>query len=241
MQGDDSSDISCKASSNCANRKASSLHRSVPSSRDAQFPHGGSALNHRPLDSELKTILLDALSTSRFGAYNNLYQQYCNRSHNGKTYTDLYYDIHELVKYDSDGVKSSTPVETKDSDGSRSTRASSRSSNSHSFRRQAQIQQAASVRQAQQLASNTSANSNINYQSSNTGGGSPSNGTREPCKNCKSTSHGTKWCPSRKCYETRPSHPQTKGKPISYKSTDSRRSQRRHRSSPHSRTGREAR
>ena len=26
--------------------------------RDAQFPHCGSALNHRPLDSELKTILL---------------------------------------------------------------------------------------------------------------------------------------------------------------------------------------
>ena len=25
--------------------------------------------------------------------------------------------------------------------------------------------------------------------------------TREPCKNCKSTSHGTKWCPSTKCYE----------------------------------------
>ena len=33
--------------------------------RDAKFPHGGPALNHRPPDSELKTILLDALSTSR--------------------------------------------------------------------------------------------------------------------------------------------------------------------------------
>jgi hypothetical protein len=76
--------------------------------RDAQFPHGGPALNHRPLNSELKTILLDALSTSRLGAYKNLYQQYCNRSYNGKTYTDLYIDIHDLVKYDSDGVKSST-------------------------------------------------------------------------------------------------------------------------------------
>ncbi len=172
--------------------------------RDAQFPHGGPAINHRPPDSELKTILLDALSTSRLGAYKNLYQQYCNRSHNGKTYTDLYNDIHDLVKYDSDGVKSSTrdsDAEVEDSDGSRSTRASSRSSNSHSSHRQAQIQHAASERQAQQLASNTSANSNINYQSSNTGGGSPSNGTREPCKNCKSTSHGTKWCPSPKCYE----------------------------------------
>ena len=42
--------------------------------RDAQFPHGGTALNHRqPLDSELKTILLGALSTSRLGAYKNLY------------------------------------------------------------------------------------------------------------------------------------------------------------------------
>ena len=85
---------------------------------------------------ELKTILLDALSTSRLGAYKNLYQQYCNRSHNGKTYTDLYNDIHDLVKYDSDGVKSSTrdsDAEVEDSDGSRSTRASSRSSNSHSY------------------------------------------------------------------------------------------------------------
>ena len=65
--------------------------------RDAQFPHGGPALNHRPLDSGLKAILLDALSTSQLGAYKNLYQQYCNRSHNGKTYTDLYNDIHDLV------------------------------------------------------------------------------------------------------------------------------------------------
>ncbi len=36
----------------------------------------------------------------------------------------------------------------------------------------------------------------------------------------------------------RPSHQQMRGKPISYKSMDSRRSQRRHRSSPHSRTAR---
>ena len=151
-------------------------------------------------------------------------KQYCNRSHNGKTYMDLYNDINDLVKYHSVGVKSSTrdsDAEIEDSGGSRSTRASSRSNNSHSPRKQAQIQQAASVRQAQQFTVNTLANSNINYQSSNTGGGSPSNVTREPCKNCKSTSHGTKWCPSSpKCYEKnceRPSHPQTRGKPISYK------------------------
>ena len=37
-----------------------------------------------------------------------LCQQYCNRSHNGKTFTDLYNDIHDLIKYNSDGVKSST-------------------------------------------------------------------------------------------------------------------------------------
>ena len=54
---------------------------------------------------------------------------------------------------------------------------------------------------AQQLAANTSTNSNINSQSSNTGGGLPSNAPRKPCKNCKSTSHGTKWCPSTKCFE----------------------------------------
>ena len=152
----------------------------------------------------MKTIVLDTLSTLRLGAYKNLYQQYCNRSHNGKTYTDLYNGIHDQVMNDSDGVKSSirdSDAEIEDSDGSRSTRASSRSSNSHSSHRQAQIQHAASVHQAQQLASNTSANSNINYKSSNTGGGSPSNGAREPCKNCKSTSHGTKWCPLPKYYE----------------------------------------
>ncbi len=174
--------------------------------RDAQFPHGGPAFNHRPPDSELKTILLDALSKHRDSVHIRICTNSTatDRSHNGKIYTDLYNDIHDLVKYDSDGVKSSTrdsDAEVEDSDGSWSTRASSRSSNSHSSHRQAQIQHAASVRQAQQLASNTSANSNINYQSSNTGGGSPSNATREPCKNCKSTSHGTKWCPSPKCYE----------------------------------------
>ena len=46
--------------------------------RDAQFQHGGPSLNHWPLDSELKTVLLDALSTSRLEAYKNMYQQYCN-------------------------------------------------------------------------------------------------------------------------------------------------------------------
>jgi hypothetical protein len=71
---------------------------------DAQFPHGLLALIHRPFDSELlKIILLNALSSSRLlGAYKNLnYQQYCNCSHNGKSFTDLYKDIHDLVKYNS--------------------------------------------------------------------------------------------------------------------------------------------
>ena len=94
---------------------------------DAQFPHSEPALNHRPLDSELKTILLDALSASRLGAHKNLYQQYCNRSHNGNTgsraiTTVLYNDIQDPVKYDSDGVKSSTrdsDADIEDSDGSR--------------------------------------------------------------------------------------------------------------------------
>jgi hypothetical protein len=54
--------------------------------RDAQFPHGGPALNHKPTDAELKTILLDALAASTLCAYQTLYQQYCNRSSTGKTY-----------------------------------------------------------------------------------------------------------------------------------------------------------
>jgi len=72
--------------------------------RDAQFPHGLLALIHRPFDSELlKIILLNALSPSRLlGAYKNLvYQQYCNCSHNGKSFTDFYKDIHDLVKHNS--------------------------------------------------------------------------------------------------------------------------------------------
>ena len=72
--------------------------------RDAQYTWRTSA-KPSTTRSELKTILLDALQEP---AYKNLYQQYCNRSRNGKTYTDLYSDIHDLVKYDSDGVKSST-------------------------------------------------------------------------------------------------------------------------------------
>ena len=40
-------------------------------------------------------------------------KQYCNRSHNGKTYMDLYNDINDLVKYHSVGVKSSTMQRSK--------------------------------------------------------------------------------------------------------------------------------
>jgi hypothetical protein len=68
--------------------------------RNTKFPHGGPALNHKPTDAELKTILLDALAMSSLRAYQTLYQQYCNRSSTGKTYQDLYNDIHDLVKYD---------------------------------------------------------------------------------------------------------------------------------------------
>ena len=173
--------------------------------RDAQYPHGGPALNHRPTDAELKTILLDALSASKLRAYQTLYQQYCNRSHNGKTYLDLYNDIHDLVKYESDGIKSSTrDSEAEDSDASRSTRGSSRSSNSHSSRRNAQI--AAAANHLQQVADNTSANSNILYQQSSgkhqgTSPNNPGRGPQAPCKNCKSTKHSTKWCTSTKCFE----------------------------------------
>jgi len=111
----------------------------------------------------MKTILLDALSASKLRAYQTLYQQYCNRSHNGKTYLDLYNDIHDLVKYESDGIKSSTrDSEFEDSDASRSTRGSSRSSNSHSSRRNAQIAAAAN-QNSMQVAANTTANSNILY------------------------------------------------------------------------------
>jgi hypothetical protein len=164
--------------------------------RDAQFPDGGPALNHRPLDSEGETILLDTLSTSRLRAYKNLYQQYCNRSHTGKTFTDLYHDIHDLVKHDSDGVKSSTrdsDAEIEDSGGSRGTRASSKSSNSYSSRRQAQIQQAV----CQSTATRSQHLDQQQYQL--------------PViqhwlwvaeqRASQSTSHGTKCCSSTKCFE----------------------------------------
>ena len=176
--------------------------------RNTKFPHGGPALNHKPTDAELKTIFLDALAASTLRAYQTLYQQYCNRSSTGKTYQDLYNDIHDLVKYYGDGIKSSTARESDmdDSDGSRSTMESSRSSNSHSSRRNQQITAAASYLAQQQVASNTAANANIRYQEQSPGksGGhssSPGQGTQPPCKNCKSTKHTTKWCTSTKCYE----------------------------------------
>ena len=86
-----------------------------------------------------------------------------------------------------------------------------------------------------QMTANASANSSINYQSSNAGGGSPINVPRELCKNCKSTSHGTQWFRSTKCFK------KNCGK--IFASADERkihfiqeygcRSQRHHRSSPH--------
>ena len=139
--------------------------------RDAQFPHGGPALNHRPTDAELKTILLDALAASTLRAYQTLYQQYCNRSSTGKTYQDLYNDIRDLVKYERDGIKSSTAKDSdmSESDGSRSTKESSRSSNSHSSRRNQQIAAAANYLAQQQVAANTAANANIRYQEQSSG------------------------------------------------------------------------
>jgi hypothetical protein len=176
--------------------------------RDAKFPHGGPALNHKPTDAELKTILLDALAASTLRAYQTLYQQYCNRSSTSKTYQDLYNDIHDLVKYEGDGIKSSAARESDmdDSDGSRSTKESSRSSNSHSSRRNQQIAAAVNYLAQQQVASNTAANANIRYQEQSPGksGGhllSPGQSTQPPCKKCKSTKHTTKWCTSTKSYE----------------------------------------
>jgi hypothetical protein len=135
--------------------------------RDAQFPHDGPALNHKPTDAELKTILLDALAASTLRAYQTL----CNRSSTRKTYQDLYNDIHDLVKYDGGGIKSSTVKDSDmdESDGSRSTKESSRSSNSHSSRRNQQIAAAANHLAQQQVASNTAANANIRYQEQSPG------------------------------------------------------------------------
>jgi hypothetical protein len=176
--------------------------------RDTQFPHGGPALNHKPTDAELKTILLDVLAASTLRAYQTLYQQYCNRSSTGKTYQDLYNDIHDLVKYDGDGIKSSTVKDSDmdESDGLRSTKEGSRSCHSHSSRRNQQIAAAANYLAQQQVASNSAANANIRYQEQSPGksGGhssSPGQGAQPPCKNCKSTKHTTKFCTSTKCFE----------------------------------------
>jgi hypothetical protein len=212
--------------------------------RDAQFPHGGPALNHRPLDSELKTIFLDALSTSRLGAYKNLYQQYCNRSHNGKTYTDLYNDIHDLVMYNSDGVKSSTfdsDAEIKDSDGSRNTRASSRSATltAPAGKRRSNKQHPYAKRRNSHPTPRLTATSTTSR---------PILGVDRRATELVSLARtarvqvmgpsGAHRPSAMRRTAARPSQPQTKGKPISYNSMDLRRSQRRHRSSPHSRTAR---
>ena len=177
--------------------------------RDAQNPLGGPAINYRPTDSELKLILLDALSVSKLRAYQALYQQYCNRTYSGKAYLDLYNDIQDLVSREFDGIKSSLrESDYDDSDASRSTGRSSHSSNSHSSRRNSQIAAAAN-HSAQQVAANTAANVNNNllYQQQSPGkqGNSPNShgqGAKQTCKNCKSTQHTTKWCTSTKCYES---------------------------------------
>jgi hypothetical protein len=80
------------------------------------------------------------------------------------------------------------------SDGSRSTKESSRSSNSHSSRRNQQIAAAANYLAQQLVASNTAAKSGGHSSS-------PGQDAQQPCKNCKSTKHTTKWCASTKCYE----------------------------------------
>ena len=218
--------------------------------RDAQFPHGRPALIHRPLDSDLKTILLDALSTLRLSAYKNLYQQYCNQSHNGNTYTDLYNDIHDLVKYDSDGVKSSirrarlktatdlgalaqaagaatlTAPAGKRRSRSNKQHPYAKRNSSHSTPRPIPISTTCHQilvvdrRRATELASLArTARAQVM---------GPSGAQHHP-----NAMRRTAARPS--------SHQQTRGKPTSYKSMDSRRSQRRHRSSPNSRTAREAR
>ena len=70
-----------------------------------------------------------------------------------------------------------------ESDGSRSTKESSRSSNSHSSRRNQQIAAAANYLAQQQVASNTAANANIRYQEQlpgKSGGQSSKPRTRRP-------------------------------------------------------------
>jgi hypothetical protein len=74
---------------------------------------GQRSIINQATGAELKIILLDALAASALRAYQTFYQQYCNRSSTGKTYQDLYNDIHDLVKYEGDEIKSTT---VKDSD-----------------------------------------------------------------------------------------------------------------------------
>ena len=79
--------------------------------------------------------------------------------------------IHDLVKYDGDGIKSSTARDSdmEDTDGSRSTKESSRSSNSHSSRRNQQIAAAVNYLAQQLVAPKTAANANIRYQEQSPG------------------------------------------------------------------------
>ena len=141
LVGHASSSISTKTASRSARSAAHGIRSSMPGSgRTQRRPPESVRWNYRPTDEELKSILLDALSVSKLRAYQGLYQQYCNRTYSGTGYQDLYNDIQDLVRYESDGIKSSLKnSDYKDSDASRSTARSSHSSNSHSSRRNAQI------------------------------------------------------------------------------------------------------
>jgi hypothetical protein len=148
---------------------------------------------------------------------------------------DLYNDINDLIMYDSDGVKSSTrdsDAEVEDSDGYRSTRASSRSSNSHSSRRHAK--RCNSHRTPRPTATSTISRPIMVVDRRVM---EPSSLVRTARAQVMGQSGAHHPSATRRT-AARPSHPQTKEKPISYKSMDSRRSQRRHCSSPHSRTAR---
>jgi hypothetical protein len=84
-----------------------------------------------------------------------------------------------------------------ESDGSRSTKESSRSRNSHSSRRNQQIASAANYHAQQQVASNTAANANIRYQEQSPGKSAQRTPVKRTCKRCFETlNNGTNQSPS---------------------------------------------
>ena len=244
-----SSDISCKASGNCYISTAPSLYRSL---RTNSATHSFHTADQR-WSIVHSTAIWRLFFWTHYQHRDSVHIRICISSTATKATTGRPTRISTMISTTLSSmtrtVLSLAFVEIEDSDGSRSTRASSRSSNSHSSRRLAQIKFNKQHPYAKRNSSHptprpipistTTSHQILVVDHRATELASLARTTRAQVMGPSGAQHHPN--AMRRTAARPSSHQQTRGKPTSYKSMDSRRSQRRHRSSPNSRTAREAR